>query len=346
MHAAELCALTNFTFLTGAAHPEEMVEAAHRAGLSALAVTDVNSVAGVVRAHQKMRDLRRVAEGVPRVIPGARLVLQEGFAVTALPRDRAAWGRLCRLLTTGQARAPKGHCHLRASDLLEWGEGLEFLLHPPGQRLLPAEKPLPAQGWEAWARGLAARFPGQSSLVLAPHYDGQDGARMARHAALAARLGLPVLASSLPMLHHPSRRRLADVLTAIRLGLPVTRLGRAALPHAEQRLRGPEEMARLFAGHEAALAHAAEVAARAAFSLDELRYEYPSEVAAGESPAQRLRRLAEEGLRHRYPQGVPPRARAQMDHELTLIARLGYEPYFLTVNDIVAFARSRGILCQ
>jgi DNA-directed DNA polymerase III PolC len=148
------------------------------------------------------------------------------------------------------------------------------------------------------------------------------------------------------MLHHPARRRLADVLTAIRLGLPVTRLGRAALPHAEQRLRGPEEMARLFAGHEAALAHATEVAARAAFSLDELRYEYPSEVAAGESPAQRLRRLAEEGLRHRYPQGVPPRARAQMDHELTLIARLRYEPYFLTVNDIVAFARSRGILCQ
>jgi DNA-directed DNA polymerase III PolC len=193
---------------------------------------------------------------------------------------------------------------------------------------------------------LSARFPGQSSLVLAPHYDGQDGARLARHAALAARLGLPVLASALPMLHHPARRRLADVLTAIRLGLPVTRLGRAALPHAEQRLRGPEEMARLFAGHEAALAHATEVAARAAFSLDELRYEYPSEVAAGESPAQRLRRLAEEGLRHRYPQGVPPRARAQMDHELTLIARLRYEPYFLTVNDIVAFARSRGILCQ
>ncbi|MCU0815742.1 MAG: error-prone DNA polymerase [Cypionkella sp.] len=346
MSLAELCALTNFTFLTGASHPEEMVEAAQRAGLAALAVTDVNSVAGVVRAHQKARDLLREGGCAPRVIPGARLLLEEGFAVTALPRDRAAWGRLCRLLTTGQARAPKGKCLLRASDLLDWGAGLELLLHPPGQRLLPAEKPLRAQGWEAWASTLAARFPGQCSVVLAPHYDGQDGARMARHAALAARLGLPTLASSLPMLHHPSRRRLADVLTAIRLGLPVMRLGRAALPHAEQRLRHAEELARLFAGHAGAVAQTAEVAARAAFSLDELRYEYPSEVTGGESPADRLRRLAEEGLRHRYPDGVPERARAQMEHELRLIARLRYEPYFLTVHDIVAFARSRGILCQ
>lgn len=346
MPVAELCALTNFTFLTGASHPEEMVQAAHDAGLTALAVTDVNSLAGVVRAHQKARDLRRETGWSPRLIPGVRLVLTDGFTVTALPRDRAAWGRLCRLITKGNLRATKGGCHLDFNDLLDHGEGLELLLHPPGQRLTPIAEPLRPAGWAARAAQLAGRFSGQCSVVLAPQYDGQDQARMARHAALAARLGLPTMASTLPLMHHPSRRRLADVLTAIRLGRRVVDLGRHLLPHAEQRLRPEPALLRLFAGHGDAVARTAQIADLAAFSLDELRYEYPSEIAGGETPSARLARLSEEGLHRRYPQGAPEKVRAQMAHELALIAKLKYEPYFLTVHDIVAFARSQGILCQ
>ena len=346
MAVAELCALTNFTFLTGASHPEEMMQAAHEAGLVALAVTDVNSLAGLVRAHQKARDLRRETGSAPRLIPGVRLVLTDGFAVTALPRDRAAWGRLCRLITKGNLRATKGECHLEFDDLLEWGQGLELLLHPPGQRLTPISRPQRQAGWMARADRLAKAFPAQCSVVLAPHYDGQDQLRFARQAGMAARLGVPTVASTLPMLHHPSRRRLADALTAIRLGCRVVDLGRNTLPHGEQRLRPESELLRLFEGHAEAVGRSVQISENAAFSLDELRYEYPSEIAAGETPTKRLARLAEEGLRRRYPQGASAKVQAQMAHELTLIGKLKYEPYFLTVHDIVDFARSKGILCQ
>ncbi|MFN7223924.1 MAG: PHP domain-containing protein, partial [Paracoccaceae bacterium] len=350
MRAAELCALTNFTFLTGASHPEEMLQAAYDRGLGAVAITDVNSVAGVVRAHQKARDLIRDFGHAPRLIPGARLVLRDGFTLTALPRDRTAWGRLCRLLSLGRLRAPKGQCHLDLADVLDWGMGLELLLHPPGQRLAPAVPTVRsgsgAGGWVAQAERLIHRFPGQCSLVLAPQYDGQDRVRMTRHAALAQKLRVPVVASALPMMHHAARRRLADTLTAIRLGLRIEDLGRRALPHGEQRLRGLAELRRLFPDHQGAIRHAAEVAERAAFSLDELRYEYPSEVTGDETADGRLARLAADGLRWRYPQGATAKVQAQMAHELALIAKLRYAPYFLTVHDIVSFARDRGILCQ
>ncbi len=337
MPFAELCARTNFTFLTGASHPEEMMRRAADLGLPALAIADVNSVAGIVRAHVEGREIAHRGGVPPRLIPAARIVLDDGFAATMIPRDRAAWGRLCRLLTLGRRRAPKGDCLLRLDDLLDWGAGSLLLLHPPDGG---------GAAWLRQARRLARHFPGDAALVLAPAYDGQDGARFDRLARLAARLGLPTVAAADPLMHHGSRRRLADVLTAIRLGLRVEALGRRALPHAERRLRSEAEMLRLFAGHETAVHRAGAMAARAAFSLDELRYEYPSEVAPGETAAARLRRLAEEGLAWRYPQGAPDKARAQMAHELTLIAKLRYEPYFLTVHDIVAFARSRGILCQ
>jgi DNA-directed DNA polymerase III PolC len=159
-------------------------------------------------------------------------------------------------------------------------------------------------------------------------------------------MDLPTVASACPLMHHGRRRRLADVLTAIRTGAQVDTLGRAALANAECRLRTEAEMLRLFRGHEGAVHRAGELAGALAFSLDELAYEYPSEIAGGETPAARLRRLAQEGLARRYPQGAPEKVRTLLEHELTLIAKLGYEPYFLTVHDVVAFARSRGILCQ
>jgi len=346
MPFAELSALSNFTFLTGASHPEELMARGAELGLPALAIADVNSVAGIVRAHVEAREIARRGGTAPRLLPAARIVTRDGLTVTVLPRDRAAWGRLCRLLTLGRRRAAKGDCELTAEDLIEAGEGFEMLLHPPPRRTAEAPAALGAAAFAAQAGRLARRFPGQLSLLMAPQYDGQDAARFDRLARLAAGLGLPTVASALPMMHHGSRRKLADVLTAIRLGLRIEDLGRRALAHAEARLRSEAEMLRLFAGHEEAVYRSAAIAGRLDFRLDQLRYEYPSEIAGDETAAERLARLARSGLGWRYSAGIPETATRQMDHELALIGKLGYAPYFLTVHDIVAFARERGILCQ
>jgi DNA-directed DNA polymerase III PolC len=366
----ELCATSNFTFLTGGSHPEDYIDQAAEFGMDGLAVADVNSVAGIVRAHVAAREisravrLRRAAmadpigpprpahipappsapvEATPRLIPAARILVADGFSATLLPRDRAAWGRLCRLITTGRLRAQKGACDLGPDDLLGWGEGHEILLHPGDAA---ATRKGGAGAWMTQAQRLTRRFPGQVSLVLAPAYDGQDRARFRRLAGLADRLGIPTVASARPLMHHARRRKLTDVLAAIRLGRRVDALGRAAQANAERRLRSEAEMLRLFPGHEDAVHRSGEIAARLTFSLDELRYEYPSEIADGETATQRLARLARKGLEWRYPNGAPERVRRMMEHELALIGKLRYEPYFLTVHDIVAFARSRNILCQ
>jgi DNA-directed DNA polymerase III PolC len=347
MPFAELSATSNFTFLTGASHPEEMMRRAGELGLAALAVADENSVAGIVRAHVAAREIAREGGAAPRLIPAARVVTREGLAATALPLDRAGWGRLCRLLTLGRTRAVKGQCDIGVDDVLDWGAGIAWVLHPPEGAETLSQAPTPRGGAGAWM-SLAHRVTRRldCALALAPRYDGQDTMRLNRLARLAARLGVPTVATAAPMMHAAARRRLADVLCAIRHGLRVEQLGRRALPHAEFRLRGEAEMRRLMGAHADAVDRAVALADRCRFSLDELRYEYPSEVAGGEQPVDRLARLARAGLAWRYPEGAPPKVVAQMDHELALIGRLKYEPYFLTVHDIVAFARGRGILCQ
>jgi len=360
MPFAELSATSNFTFLTGASHPEEYIRRAATLGLSGVAIADVNSVAGIVRAHAAAREItREVAErqalearqgpigppaprpappdwaNCPRLIPAARLVLREGIEITVLPENRVGWASLCRLISLGRQRAPKGACDLGLADVLAGAEGLHLLLHPD-----------PARAWVSQVHPLVARFADRLHLVLSPHYDGRDPARFDRLAELAARLGLPTIAAAAPLMHRGHRRRLADVLSAIRLGVTVDALGRHALCNAEQRLRSEAEMRHLYRGQEAAVERASDLAARLSFSLDALRYDYPSEATNGETPSQRLRRLALEGLDWRYPDGASDRVRGMLEHELTLIAKLRYEPYFLTVNDVVTFARSRGILCQ
>ncbi len=346
----ELSATSNFTFLTGASHPEDYVLRAAELGFDAVAIADVNSVAGIVRAHTKARELARDGGPKLRLIPAARLVVEGGFSATALPQNRAGWGRLCRLLTLGRRRAPKGQCHLTLQDLLDGGEGLALLIHPQTVTQAPPVQASPVQGgagaWLTLAHRLTRRFGRDCYLLMAPGYDGQDRARFAALTQLAAQLRIPTLASALPLMHHGARRKLADVLTAIRLGKRIDALGLDAAPHGENRLRSTAEMLRLFRGYEGAVHRAGTLAATLTFSLDELRYEYPSEIAAGETPATRLARLAEAGLHWRYPAGPPDKARAQMAHELALIGKLKYEPYFLTVHDIVQFARDRGILCQ
>ncbi|QIE41233.1 error-prone DNA polymerase [Rhodobacteraceae bacterium SC52] len=368
---AELDVTTNFTFLTGASHPEEYVHRASELGLQAIAITDENSVAGVVRAHVAARDIARdvAARGAsvakdgpigpplptghshcpsplltcaPRLLPGTRLRLVDGLCVTILPRDRMAWGQMSRLLSLGRLRAPKGQCELHLDDLLGAADGSELLLHPPPE--LPV--PRGAGGWWSQAQQVTRRFAGAVSLLMAPRHDGRDGAYFDALDNLAAALQIPTVASAAPVMHVARRRPMADALTAIRTGTRVEELGRTALSNAEFRLRSGEDMTRVLGQHAAATLRAAAVAARCRFSLDELRYDYPTEAQDGETASERLARLAREGLTRRYPRGIPERIQAQMQHELTLIDKLGYAPYFLTVQDIVAFARSRGILCQ
>jgi DNA-directed DNA polymerase III PolC len=364
---AELCITSNFSFLTGASHPEEYMARAALFGMQAIAIADENSVAGIVRAHTEARDIaRRVKDradwdaanspigppcpphltqthaknplltATPRLLPAARLVFTEGLQITTIAQTRAGWASLCRLITLGRRRAEKGGCTLHLGDLIARGtEGLALLCHVPDE---------PDEDWHHALRRLLRHAT--PDLVMAPGYDGMDAPRFARISALAENHGLALLASACPRFHHGRRRKLADVLTAIRLGTTVDRLGQNALLNAEPRLRSPAEMARLFRDYPQAVARSGEIVARCAFSLDDLRYEYPSEIADGETPSDRLRRLTMKGLNARYPDGAPERIAAQVAHELSLIGKLGYEPYFLTVNDVVAFARSRGILCQ
>ena len=278
----------------------------------------------------------------PRLIPGARIVLEDGFTVTMLPKDRAAWGRLSRLISLGRLRADKGSCRLELGDLITWGAGSALLIHPQGGGRVQRG----AGDWLQGARRLTRRFPDGCHLLLSPRYDGEDPRQFERLTKLAGDLGIPTIASASPIMHHGRRRKLTDVLTAVRTGVRVDDLGSAALANAEQRLRSEAEMRQLFAGFEDAVDRAGTLAETLTFSLDELRYEYPSEVAPGESASERLRRLSYEGLKWRYPSGAPDKVKTMLEHELTLIAKLEYEPYFLTVHDVVKFARSREILCQ
>ena len=370
MGFAELSITSNFTFLTGGSHPEDYARRAALLGVDAIAIADENSVAGIVRAWSELKEIKRqIAERqaadrdpvgppkpahlpdparapiyhLPRLLPAARLVLREGLNLTALPRDRRGWANLCRMLSAGRLRAAKGSCDLGLSDLWDFADGLDLLLHGPPDILT---YPRGAGDWWQRAKQVTRRLGPACQLLMAPAYDGHDRLRFERLTRLAGQLGVPTVASAAPVMHHGSRRKLTDVLTCIRLGIRVEDLGTKAQANAEQRLRGEAEMRRIFDGFEDAVDRTTEIAARCRFDIGSLRYEYPSEISGGETASERLERLARAGLKWRYPSGAPDRAVKMLEHELRLIAKLGYEPYFLTVHDIVAFARSRGILCQ
>jgi len=363
---AELCVTSNFTFLTGASHPEELVARAAELGLAAIAITDRNSLAGVVRAFSALKTLRQETEALrirsatrtdpssrqtidpapplarpaapdlPRLIIGTRLALRDCTTeFLALPTDRLAYERLSQLLTLGKRRAGKGDCALSLDDLAAGGAGLILIALPPPD-LASALAPL---------QRLHRQFPGQVFLGAAPRYDGTDQAWFRGCADLALRASTPMVAVGDVLMHRAARRPLADVLTCLREGVTIDAIGTRALPNAERRLKTPAEMARLFRHHPAAIRRTLEIAARCAFDLAELSYDYPGEDDT-EPPQARLERLAHEGLARRYPQGASERVHQLMAKELGLVAELGYAPYFLTVQDIVHFARSRGILCQ
>ncbi|MBI1238638.1 MAG: DNA polymerase III subunit alpha [Alphaproteobacteria bacterium] len=328
---AELAAQTNFSFLRGASHGEEMVAAAKALGMTAIGIADRNTLAGVVRAHKAAKE-----EGL-KLLVGARLVAQDGFEVIAYPKDRAAYGRLCRLLTRGNRRAPKGECHLAREEIFK-EEGLIVLVVPPS-----ALTPAFAEALKEVAR--VSRSP--VYLCASRPYGAQDRRRLVALADLAEGAGAPLVAVNDALYHAPERRVLADVLTCIREKCTIAEAGFRLAANAERHLKSPTEMARLFKGYEAALARTAMIADQIDFSLDELRYEYPEEVVApGETPQQTLVRLTWEGARGRFPDGVPEKIRTTIAYELDLIEHLQYAPYFLTVYDLVRFARGRGILCQ
>jgi error-prone DNA polymerase len=325
---AELHCISNFTFLRGASHPHELVERADALGYTALALTDECSVAGAVRAHMATRNRRL------KLIVGAEFRLSCGMRLVALAIDRGGYGRLCRLITRARRAADKGQYTLTRADLEALPPQGCYLLWLPGPCIEATE-----------VRWLAERFAGQLRIAVELLRDGEDGARLAQLSALGAQLGVALVASGDVHMHVRARRRLQDALTAIRLNLPVAEAGWRLYPNGERYLREPARLARLHPPQ--LLEAAAELADGCHFSLDELRYEYPREIVPpGETAAGYLRRLTYEGAARRWPGGIPESERACLEHELALIGELGYEPYFLTVYDVVAFARSQRILCQ
>jgi len=348
MSFVEICNTSNFTFLTGGSHPEEYAHQAFEFGMQALAISDINSVAGIARAHIELREIARKQkdEGgnkvIPRLLAAARLITDDNFILTALPRDRYAWGQMCRMLTVAKRRAGKENCQLRFDDILEFGNGMELLLHTSTDAKISRS----ADGWAQRVERLTHHFGTAVSLVLSPKYDGQDSARFDQLTMIANHLNIPTVASAMPIMHRGSRRRLSDVLTCVREGLQIDDIGRKALSNAERHMRNEPQMVRIFKGHEDAVHYSGHIAARCIFSLDELKYEYPSEISVGETPQERLEKLVFKGLKWRYPEGSPDKVIKMVHHELALIRKLGYAPYFLTVSDVVDFARKRGILCQ
>lgn len=389
---AELAAITNFSFLQGGSHPDELVAQAKALGLSAIAVADRNTLAGVVRAHTAAKQV-----GL-KLIVGARLVIEGWPEMICLPRDRAAYGRLSRVLSIGQLRAGKGACHLTIADVVAHSEGNIFIIMPPrnwdwretlrsattgilerkslsfseaqshtrnviafpssktaslqsfestvGEVLPEVEKP--PETFQAQVAFLVESFAPSAVYLGATYlYDGHDSARLAALECLAQHCRAPLVATNDVLYHAPHRRPLQDVLTCIREKVTIRTAGLRLEANAERHLKSPSEFARLFRRHEPALARTVAIAEACKFSLEELVYEYPEEpVPAGKMPQSHLEDLVWEGARWRFPNGIPDKVRSDLEKELKLIDQLNYAYYFLTVHDIVRFARSRGILCQ
>ncbi len=330
---AELHAASNFSFLRGASHPSELVETAAELGLDALAITDRNTLAGVVRGHVAAKSLK-----LPFVV-GCQLDLIDAPSLLCYPTDRAAYGKLSRLLTHGKRQADKGECHLTLDDVSQFASGQTFILLPPDK-----------WKFDSFARKvqeISEHLNAPCFLAAHHHYRGDDKHRIAELDALAQRTGTPLVATGNVLYHDAARRPLQDVVTCIREHCTINQAGYHLEANAERHLRAPQDMARLFAGYEPALARTIEIAQACRFSLDELRYNYPREpVPNGKTPQQHLEELAWKGAHIRYPEGIPDKVRQTLRKELALIDELNFPLYFLTVYDIVNWARGQKILCQ
>jgi error-prone DNA polymerase len=378
---AELAVTTNFSFLRGASHPQEMVAAADELGLAAIGIADRNSFAGVVRAYDEWKKRKNL-----KLVVGTRLVTIDGFEVLAYPTDRPAYGRVCRLLTQGNLKAKKGECHLTFEEILAASEGQMLIALPPpalfagrhpeapvhsattggGDAAAPlVTPPRPLRGRPSPSRGglevfaerlatLADVAPGRTFLAGVHYHRGDEPRRLRLLAELGASLNAPLVAVNDVSYHVPERRPLVDVLTCIREKCTLRQAGLKLAVNAERHLKSPAEMARLFKNFPEAVARTLAIAEACSFSLGELKYEYPDEpVPAGKTAQQHLEDLTWAGAQERYPkdrypQGIPADVKDRLVDELALIARLHYARYFLTVHDVVAFARrqEKEILCQ
>ena len=324
---AELHCISNFTFLRGASRPEELVERAAQLGYAALAITDECSLAGIVRAHIAAKEYQL------KLLVGAEFRLADGLKLVLLATDRESYGDLSQLITTARRRSAKGSYQLDWSDV-ERGAGACLVLWIPDQAPDAAV-----------AQRIATRFRGQAWIAVELLCGPDDRAQLERLHELSLACGLPLVAAGDVHMHVRSRRPLQDMLTAARLNTTVADAKHALYPNAERHLRLRMRLAQVYP--DELLAESVRIAARCDFSLDSLRYEYPEElVPAGHTPASWLRYLTEQGLRERFPGGTPAKVEKLIEHELALIAEMKYEPFFLTVHDVVTFARSKKILCQ
>jgi error-prone DNA polymerase len=331
---AELHCKSNFSFLEGASHADELVKRAAELEYVALAVTDKDSLAGIVRAHIAAKEV-----GL-KLIVGAEITLTDSPNVVLWAPDRTAYARLSRLITTGRRRAEKGQCQLAWKDLVAHEEGLlaGVLPPPPTTHLSDAVRQLCP---------FRELFRNRGYLLAEIHCGPDDARQLEWLKELSRHSSLPLVAAGDVHYHAATRMALQHVLTAIRHGVTVAEAGSRLFPNAQRHLKTWEEIAAAFASAPQAVSRTREIADRCTFSLDQLRYEYPQELAPqGLTPMQHLRRLAAQGARKRYPHGVPDKIQASLQHELALIEELHYEAYFLTVWDLVRFARNRGILCQ
>ena len=326
---AELHALSNFTFLRGASHPEEMVETAAKLGYEALAITDECSMSGIVRAHSAAREF-----GLKKLIIGAELRLRSGRKLVALAKNRNAYSCLCRVITNARRAAEKGSYELTRRALEDGLPDCLVLWVPDKDFTLDVE--------DHWIR---ETFRGRLWIAVELLADGRQRAQLAKLREEGRRLKLPLVAAGDVHMHCRARRVLQDAVTAIRHGTAIENAGFALYPNGERHLRPLEVLQRTYP--DDLLEESVRIADAIDFSLDELRYEYPNEIVPpGDTPATYLRRLTEEGMQRRWPEGVSRKVTGLIEHELKLIAELEYEAYFLTVYDIVAFARSQDILCQ
>lgn len=345
MSYAELAAASNFSFLHGASHPQDLLLQALKLGHVGIGIADRNSVAGVVRAFSALRQAQAAySEKYPKsVLPfklmaGARLVFGDGTPdIIAYPENRQGWGHLCRLLSLGKLRAGKGECVLNLGDLLAHLDHLLLVVMP--------EAATPDLSTRLTALNHAA--PGAVWLGAAMIYRGDDRRRIIELQALAKGCDVPLLAVNDVLYHHASQRPLQDVITCIREGITIENAGRRLQANSERHLKSEDEMRRLFQDAPEALVQVEHVLARMEFSLDQLKYEYPDEpVPPGKTPQGWLEELTWRRAEWRYPQGIPDKVRTILQDELVLIEQLDYARYFLTIHDIVRYAEDKGILCQ
>src|ERR1035437_4578032 len=335
---AEIGVTTNFSFLRGASHPQEYVHQAGEYGLHAIGIADRNTLAGVVRAYAELKNPELTS--MPKLLIGSRLVfIDDTPDILAYPRDRAGYGRLCRLLSKGKLAADKGECHLRFEDLREFSEGLLLVLMPPYRfkadalrRMLETMRGTSADG--VW-------------LAASLFHRGDDKRRLAGLQRIAMAAGVPLLATNDVLYHVHERRVLQDVVSCIREKTTIETAGRLLEANAERHLKPAAEMVRLFRDYSDAITETLRFAGRIAFTLDELKYRYPDEpVPPGKTAQQHLEFLTWQGVAKYFPQGIDEKLHTTLQKELALIKKLDYAHYFLTVHDIVHYARSQHILCQ